>query len=104
MNKVKIIVDQVKQATDFQINRKILKEKINADLHLAHSSGLIRITPELISFLSCLEEDEVYITDIYENPILIPRVEVLEQCKTQYLSAMKEWTEQHAQLRRIRKL
>ena len=44
------IVDEIKIATDFQINKRLLREKIQADLHLPYNNGLFKITPELISF------------------------------------------------------
>lgn len=104
MNTVKIIVDKLKQATDFKINTKILKEKIAVDLCITHNGGLFQITPSLIAFLNSWESETVYLTDIYENPVLVDRVELLDKCRTTYAETMKTWHTQHEQLRRTRKV
>ena len=46
------IVEQVRQATDFQTNKRILREKIQQDLHFAENGGLFKVTPELLAFVA----------------------------------------------------
>jgi len=48
MSELEKLTAEIKRATDYQINKKILREKIQTDLHLAHHSGLFKITPDLI--------------------------------------------------------
>ncbi len=53
------LVNEIRLATDFQINKKILREKIQTDLHMTHNGGLFRITPELIAFVKTWPVDEL---------------------------------------------
>ena len=73
MNDVELLVNQIRQATDFQKNKIILREKIQTDLHLVHCGGLFKITPELIAFVKTWPVDELYLEDTYNNPIKVDR-------------------------------
>lgn len=98
------LVAQIKLATDYQVNKRLLKEKILTDLHIAHNGGMFKITPELIAFLNSWEDSEIFLADIYENPIKINRLEFLTLCKEQYHSVMNQWHIQHEEIKRIRKI
>ena len=73
MNNIEDIVSQVRKATDFQINKQILREKIQTDLHMTHNGGMFKITPELLAFVKTWPVDELYLEDVYENPVQINR-------------------------------
>lgn len=98
------LITQIKQSTDYQINKKILREKIQTDLHFAYNGGLFKSSPELISFLVCWTSDEVFIEDTYQNPIKVNRQEFLELCTQHYQTAMNSWHIQHDELKRTRKV
>lgn len=98
------LITQIKQSTDYQINKKILREKIQTDLHFAYNGGLFKSSPELISFLACWTSDEVFIEDTYQNPIKVNRQEFLELCTQHYQTAMNSWHIQHEELKRTRKV
>ena len=95
---------EIKQSTDFQKNLQLLREKITADLVVNHNEGLFAVTPELISFLSCWTEDEVYLEDVYHNPILCDRAILLDQAKKQYHKTLNRWHNLHEELKRVRKI
>ena len=71
MSAINDIVAEIKLATDFQINKRILREKIQTDLHMTHNGGMFKITPELLAFVQTWPVDELYLEDVYENPIQI---------------------------------
>lgn len=98
------IVDQIRQATDFQINRRLLKEKIMADLHLPYNNGLFKISPQLIAFVSTWPNEELFLEDSYENPIPITRTEFLNLAIQHYNTQMNLWHSQYEQIKRIRKI
>ena len=98
------ILNQIKEATDFQINKKILKERIDSELLIVYKNGLFQCSIELISFLSIWEQDEIYLEDSYNNPILVNRHELLKLCKQHYQSVMNEWHVQYCKLQSIRKI
>lgn len=98
------IVDEIRQSTDFQINRRLLKEKIMADLHLPYNNGLFKISPELIAFVSCWPSDDLFLEDTYQNPIPVRKTEFLDLALQHYHTQMNLWHTQHEQIKRIRKI
>ena len=78
------LVQEIRLATDYQINKRILREKIQTDLQVAHNGGLFKVTPELIAFLAAWDTDELFLEDTYQNPISVNRTEFLSLCKHHY--------------------
>jgi hypothetical protein len=98
------LVNQIRTATDYQINKQILREKIQTDLHFACNGGLFKATPELIAFLNCYDLYEMVIEDTYQNPIRVNREELLELARQHYQMAMNAWHIKHEELKRVRKI
>jgi hypothetical protein len=101
---IKELVEQIKQSTDYQTNKQILREKIYADLHFAYNGGLFKASQELIGFLNAWESAEIFLEDTYQNPIRVNRKELLELAKEHYQIAMNAWHIQHEELKRVRKV
>lgn len=104
MNDIQDIVTQVRQATDFQINKQILREKIQTDLHMTHNGGMFKITPELLAFVKTWPVDELYLEDIYENPVKIDRQVFLVTAQQHYQTVMNQWHQDYEELKKIRKI
>lgn len=104
MNELDDLVNEIRLATDFQINKRMLREKIQTDLHMTHNGGMFKITPELISFVSIWPSDELYLEDIYENPIKIDRQLFLTTAQQHYQAVMNQWHQGYEELRKIRKI
>jgi len=99
------LVQQVKLATDYQINKSALREKIQIELHLPYNNGLFKITPELLAFVATWPDDvELFLEDVYENPIEIDKQVFLVKARQHYMAAMNSWHQQHNELKRIRKV
>jgi hypothetical protein len=98
------IVTQIKQATDYQVNKRILREKIQTDLHLPYDGGLFKITPELYSFVSVWPTEFLFLEDVYGNPIQIEKQTFLARAGQCYHKAMNRWHEEHEQLKKLRKI
>jgi hypothetical protein len=98
------LVNQIRVATDHQKNKRALREKIQTDLHLAHCGGLFLIDTSLLAFLATWPEDELYLEDVYSNPIKINRQELLTQAQQHYQSVMNAWHIEYERLRQIRKI
>lgn len=98
------LVDEIRLATDYQKNKKILREKIQTDLHIPHNDGLFKVTPELIGFIKTWPVDELYLEDVYENPIQIDKQVFLVQAQQHYQTVMNRWHQAHAELKKIRKI
>ena len=104
MTQIEEIAIQVKQATDFQSNKRTLRERILTDLHLPYNNGLFKITPELLAFAATWPIDRFYLEDVYQNPIEIDRQAFLIKAQQHYHSVMNEWHQQHDELKKIRKV
>ena len=98
------LVEQVRQSTDYQINKRILKEKIKTDLQMPYNNGLFEIDPIILAFVATWPDDILYLEDVYENPIEIKKEEFLYNARLHYQTAMNTWHQQHAELKRIRKI
>lgn len=104
MTDVNQLVNEIRLATDFQINKKILREKIQTDLHMAHNGGLFKITPELIAFVKTWPVDEIYLEDTYQNPVYVNRQTFLVTAQQHYQVVMNRWHNEYEELRKIRKI
>jgi hypothetical protein len=98
------IVNQIKLSTDFQTNKKQLREKILTDMHLPYNNGLFKITPELLAFVSTWPMDTLYLEDVYQNPIEVDKQTFLTKAQEHYHSIMNSWHQQYEELRKIRKV
>ena len=104
MNDANAIAAQIKLATDYQTNKRILREKILRDLHIPYNGGMFLVTRDLLSFLATWDSHELYLEDTFQNPIKIDRQELLNLARQQYQSVMNAWHQQHYELKQIRKL
>ena len=104
MTEIEQLVEQVKRSTDYQINKRILREKMQADLHLTFKGGVFKITPELLGLVGTWPVDWIVLEDVYQNPIEVDRVVFLAQAQQLYSKTMNEWRTQHDKLKRFRKV
>ena len=104
MSDIDQLVNEIRLATDYQTNKRILREKIQTDLQVTHNGGLFKVSPELIAFLNSWDTEELFLEDTYNNPIKVNRNEFLELCKQHYQMVMNTWHIQHEEIRRARKV
>ena len=106
MSDINQLVEQVRLATDYQINKQILREKILIDLHVAYNGGLFKVTPEIIMFANLQTLNEhFYLEDAYHNPIhIVNPLEFTRLCNEHYQKVMNRWHQEHNELKRIRKI
>ena len=104
MTELDKITAEIRRATDYQVNKRILREKIQTDLHVAYNGGLFKVTPELLSFLATYRYTTLYIEDTYQNPIEINRDEFRNTCEEHYQQVMNTWHQQHSELKQLRKI
>ena len=104
MSELNQIVEEIRLATDFQINKRILREKIQTDLHMTHNGGMFKITPELLAFVQTWPVEELYMEDIYQNPIQVNRQVFLITAQQHYQTVMNRWHQQYEDIKKIRKV
>lgn len=106
--------DRLSKALDFAnfkytlaIQRKTLKEKINAKLTYGHASGIFKIDRSLISFVQMLIDLErtsnVPLIDDNGNPVLIPDlIKFRDEILDRYFTATLEYYEEYQKIKTSR--
>lgn len=106
--------EQLKQALDFanyqqtfSIQRKNLKEKIEAKLTYGFNGGLFYIDQSLLTFVDMLCNNErtsgIVILDLNNNPVLIDDVlSFKEELFGRYFEATTEYFEKYQNLKKSR--
>ena len=104
MSDLEKLTQEIRLATNYQVNKRILREKIQTDLHVPYNGGLFKASPELIAFLNAWDSDELFLEDTYQNPVKIDRKELLNKCREHYQITMNTWHCQHEDIKRARKV
>lgn len=104
MSELNQITAEIKRATDYQVNKRILREKIQTDLHFAENGGLFKVTPELLAFVATWPVDQIFLEDVYGNPIELSKQTFLVKAQQHYQIVMNRWHQQHDELKRQRKI
>jgi hypothetical protein len=82
--------------------RRILKEKYQARLLFAHNGGMFRVTPELLAFVAYWPIDELYLEDLYGNPVEVDRSVFQIQAQQHFHQQMNAWHTEFAELNKKR--
>jgi hypothetical protein len=106
--------DRLSKALDFAnyrqtlaIQRKTLKEKIDAKLTYGHAGGIFKIDRSLLVFVQMLIDqgrtENVPLIDSNENPILIPNLEDFKnEILDRYFTATYEYLEEYQKIKSSR--
>jgi hypothetical protein len=68
------------------------------------NGGLFKVTPELLAFVKTWPVDELYLEDVYENPIKIDRQTFLVTAQQHYQTVMNTWHQQYEELKTKRRI
>jgi len=106
--------DEFQKALDFSnyrqtfaIQRKTLKEKIDAKLTYGHNGGIFKIDRTLLNFVEMLiykdRSEDVVILDVNDNPILVnDLIKFREEIFDRYFSATNEYFEEYQKIKKAR--
>lgn len=106
--------EQLKKALEFSnykqtfaIQRKTLKEKIDAKLTYGHNGGIFKINRELINFVQMLIDQDrksgIVFMDENQNPILVENIESFrDEIFDRYFTATNDYYEQYQELKKSR--
>jgi hypothetical protein len=97
---VSILAVEARERFNHHESKKYLKEKYTNLLTVAYSGGMFKIDQTLISFLNQTDCD--IITDIYDNPVRINRLEFLNLVTKTYNTVMSKWLEESSNLSKMR--
>jgi len=106
MTELEQLTAQIKQATDYQTNKQILREKTQTDLHFTYNGGLFKADLATYEFVTTWQGDvnNLYLEDTYGNPIKIDIREFVTLATQHYSMVMNAWHIQHEELKRARKV
>lgn len=93
----------------FAIQKKNLKEKIDAKLTYGCNGGIFKIDRSLLSFVQMLVDknriENVILIDVNANPILIENlVEFRDEILDRYMSSLYEYYLQYESMKKTRSL
>jgi len=106
--------EMLKKALEFSnfkqslsIQRKVLKEKLNARLTFGYEGGLFKIDQTLICFINFLINEgrtvNVVVVDINENPILIKDLNIFKsEILDRYFTAVNESYIEYGKIKKSR--
>lgn len=91
------IVTRIRTRFDHAAAKKILQEKYESKMMFVHAGGMFKSTPEMISFLSLYNGQEIVLPDLYNNPVKINsdllRSEMQKRWQEQMNAWLVEWSE-----------
>jgi hypothetical protein len=82
--------------------KRVLKEKYEARLIFGHNGGLFRTTPELLAFVKSWPVDELYLKDLYDNPVQVDKQVFLVKLQQHYQEQMNAWHNEYVELQKKR--
>lgn len=105
MSDLSKIESQIQVATNYQTNKRMLREQAITDLHFPYNGGLFIASQEMIAFMYAMHSMNLLIVeDTYENPIEVVPAEFLVLLKQHYQAITNTWHQQHAILKQTRKI
>jgi hypothetical protein len=91
------IIKNTKVRFDHNQNKKLLKEKYESKMLFAFEGGMWKASPELITTLSLFDTDTIVLEDLYNNPVRVNRLQLLNDTKERWQEQMNGWLFDHQQ-------
>lgn len=97
------IREQARLAYDRTLAQKNLRERMSSRMILAHAGGLWNCDQNLITMLTCYQNEEsVVLLDIHDIPRKLIPSELLSAVKQRHQECLNEWLIEYHNLSRIR--
>lgn len=96
------LINEAKARFSHNSAKAYLKDKYNSKLLLADQNGLWKITPELISYLSSLDDYTTILLDNYGNPVKVEVKMLLTKLIHTHKQVMTEWHDEWTELEKQR--
>lgn len=68
----------------------------------AHAGGMFKSTPEMISFLSLYNNEEIVLLDLYDNPVKVNSDTLRNEMQKRWYEQMNAWLVEWSELQRQR--
>ena len=96
------LIKEAKARFNHNSAKTYLKSKYQSKLIVADQGGLWSTTPDLISFLSSIQDVNIVLLDSYGNPIKVDATKLLIKLKETYLTVMEQWHTEFSSLEKTR--
>ena len=87
---------------EHSVAKRLLKEKYQGKMIFAHSGGMWRAGPELITLLKGRTEVDIVLLDLYENPVRVIAPQLLREAESRWQEQMNAWLVEYEQLNQNR--
>jgi hypothetical protein len=87
---------------DHAAAKRTLKEKYEAQMIIGHEGGMFKSSPDMITFLTLSGDKEIVVLDMYENPIKVDALYLLDLMRFNYETTMEKWYKEFEELNRKR--
>ena len=84
------LVAHARARFDHEAAKRVLREKYQAKLIFAYNGGMFRVTPELLAFVQSWPIEELYLKDLYDNPVEVDKQVFLVKIQQHYHEQMNE--------------
>ena len=97
------LVAHARARFDHTAARRTLKEKYEARMLFAYSGGMWQAGPDLqCTLLSCAQDKDVVLLDLYETPIRVNVSELYAQAHSHWQEQMNAWLIEYEKLNQNR--
>lgn len=96
------LIAQARSRFDHAAARKILKEKYQAKLIFAHAGGMFKSTPEMITFLTLYQDQEIVLLDLYDTPVKVKADHLCSEMQKRWYEQMNAWLVEYDELNKNR--
>lgn len=96
------IVAHARARFDHATAKRVLKEKYQGKLIFAYNGGMFKTTPELLAFVQSWPINELYLQDLYDNPIEVDKQVFLVKLQQHYHEQMNAWHVEYTEMMKQR--
>jgi hypothetical protein len=96
------LVLQARSRFDHAAANRVLKEKYQAKMLFAHAGGMFKSTPEMISFLSLYNNEDIVLLDLYDNPVKVNAADLKDLMQKRWYEQMNAWLVEWSELQKQR--
>jgi hypothetical protein len=87
----KTLISEAKARFNHNSAKAQLKDKYDGKFIIAEQGGLWKANPELIAFLTAVDDNFVILIDNFNNPVQVNREQLLTVLKDTYNKVMLDW-------------
>lgn len=94
----KTLIAEAKARFNHNAAKAQLKDKYDGKFIVADQGGLWKATPEIITFLSSVDDNFVILIDNFDNPVQVNRENLLQVLYDTYKKVMLDWYKEWKEL------